>query len=369
MLQEDFLHCLSMIGELQNFFMVTDSGLRAAGLLDKLLDLFGEGFEVEVYDSVPPDSSLDVVNEVASLFKEKGSEVIVALGGGSVLDTAKGACMVVSTEDGDIAKVQGVDVVKKRVVPFVAIPTTCGTGSEVTKAAVIEDRKAGRKLAFASSAIYPDVAVLDPVFVETLPAKLVAATSMDALTHAVEAYTCVNKNCIADSLALVAVRLIFANVLRAVEGDSEAKFNLLVAASIAGMAFSNAMVGMVHAVAHAVGSVAGVPHGVANAVLLPHVIRFNQQRCEKTKKLYDELFRFLLLFDPGVVGKSFYDAVNSLLIELHNKCGLPVRLQDAGVKEEQFEEIANQALLDGSGVFNPVAFEKEDVLAILREAF
>ncbi len=349
--------------------VITDAGIREAGLLDRLLSVMGKDFAVEVYDDVPPDTSLVVVNRGAELYKSFGAKVVVALGGGSVLDTAKGVCMVVSSGVSDISELQGVDVFNKRTVPFVAIPTTCGTGSEVTKVAVIEDREKGIKLAFASQAVFPDVAILDGDFVETLPAKILAATAMDALTHAVESYTSVNKNPVADALGLVAVKLIFENVVKALGGNEKARMELLVASTLAGMAFSNSMVGTVHAVSHAIGGVAGVPHGVANAILLPHVIRFNSERSSQVKELYGQIYRYLLLSKAEIVGKNLADAVDALLSQLSSLSGLPIRLRDVGVIEEQFGEIARLSLLDGSCVFNPVSFEEDDVLSVLRRAY
>ena len=349
--------------------VITDAGIREAGLLDRLLSVMGENFVIEVYDDVPPDTSLVVVNRGAELYKSFGAKTVVALGGGSVLDTAKGVCMVVSSGVSDISELQGVDVFNKRTVPFVAIPTTCGTGSEVTKVAVIEDREKGIKLAFASQAVFPDVAILDGDFVETLPAKILAATAMDALTHAVESYTSVNKNPVADALGLVAVKLIFENVVKALGGNEKARMELLVASTLAGMAFSNSMVGMVHAVSHAIGGVAGVPHGVANAILLPHVIRFNSERSSQVKELYGQIYRYLLLSKAEIVGKNLADAVDALLSQLSSLSGLPIRLRDVGVIEEQFGEIARLSLLDGSCVFNPVSFEEDDVLSVLRRAY
>lgn len=350
--------------------LVTDAGLKTAGVVEKVEKLLRRTYsDLEVFYEVPPDSSLKVVMDIYRLFVAAGCDGVVALGGGSVIDTAKGLVLVVSAEGKDISDLQGVDVIRKRSVPFVVIPTTCGTGSEVSRVAVIEDRERNKKLAFASDALFPDATFLDRDAIETLPGNLVAATSMDALTHAIEAYVSVQKNPVSDAFALTAAKEIFLNAVDGAKGDVNAKCKLLVASTCAGMAFSNSMVGMVHSVSHAVGGVAGVPHGVANAILLPHVMRFNMGRDERTAFLYGEMFRYLMIFSHAVAGKNLVDAVECLMDTLHKIASLPRRLRDVGVDKEQFEEIAKQAVLDGSAVFNPVAFEEEDVMAVLEEAF
>ncbi len=348
--------------------LITDRGIEQAGLL-KLFQELVRDVSFEVFSEVPPDSSLEVVNNAYDTFRSRGCDGLVALGGGSVLDTAKGVCLLASSGAGDVSSIQGVDTVRDRVVPFVAVPTTCGTGSEVSRVAVIEDRASGKKLAFASDAIFPHVAVVDGRFVDTLPPSLLAATSMDALTHAIEAYTCLQKNPISDGFALVALRIIVSQIFRALEGDEEARLLMLVASTVAGLAFSNSMVGMVHAIAHGVGGVAGVAHGVANAILLPHVMRFNSSKSDRMAELYNELFRYAVLFIPDVAGKNLISLVEHLLGRLSELAGIPVRLRDAGVRREQFSEIASRAVLDGASVFNPVSFDEEDVLRILEEAY
>ena len=345
--------------------LVTDRGIKDAGLATKVERLLTS---YEVFYDVPPDSSLDVVMRLYSSYNSSSCNGLVALGGGSVIDTAKGLSLVISAGGGDISKLQGVDVVKKRTVPFAVVPTTCGTGSEVSRVAVIEDRKSSRKLAFASDAVFPDVVFLDPVAVETLPLRLVASTSMDALTHAIEAYTCIQKNPVSDAFALSAIKEIFKNAPIA-KDDKKARFRLLVASTLAGVAFSNSMVGMVHSISHAIGGVEGVPHGVANAIMLPHVMRFNAGKSKEVAGLYREIFSYLALFVGDVAGKTLVDAVDSLMGRLEKEAGLPRRLRDVGVKRGDFDRIAKQAVLDGSAVFNPVSFEEDDVKALLEEAF
>ena len=351
---------------IEKILLVSDKGILQAGLIDKVFAVLGD-FRVVIYDSVPQDSSLDVVNEVSEIYRRENCQLVIALGGGSVIDTAKGVCVVVDSNR-KIQELQGVDVIQERRVPFVVIPTTCGTGSEVTKFAVIEDRSAKRKLAFTSSSLIADLVILDPTFVENMPLPLMAQTTMDSLTHAVEAYTSINKNPVTDTFSLVAIKLIFLNIKDACEGKREARFNLLVASTLSGVAFSNSMVGMVHAIAHALGGVSGVPHGLANAIILPYVIKFNMKRSENAIKLYEDITKYLKLF-MDIKEKDFFEILNSLLTYLNRKANLPLRLRDVGVKKEDLEKIAKASLLDGSSLFNIVSFDEKDVVDLLLEAF
>lgn len=352
--------------KIDSILLVSDKGILQAGLVDKLLNVLSD-FKVITYDSVPQDSSLDVVNEVSEIYRRESCQLVMALGGGSVIDTAKGTCIVLSSGR-VIQELQGVDVIEERKVPFVVIPTTCGTGSEVTRFAVIEDRSAKRKLAFTSDSLIADLVILDPIFVENIPLFLMAQTTMDSLTHAVEAYTSINKNPITDTFSLAAMKLIFSNIKDACDGKKEARFNLLVASTISGVAFSNSMVGMVHAIAHALGGISGVPHGLANAIILPYVVKFNMRRSEEAKRLYSEINSYLKLF-TDIKEDDFLEVLDSILDYLNKRANLPLKLRNVGVKKEDFEKIAKTSLLDGSSLFNIVSFDEDDVIELLTEAF
>ncbi len=262
--------------------IVTDQGVVKAGLLKLVTEAFSES-KIKpgaIFDETPPDSGSAVVNKAAKLFKDKKCDSFVAVGGGSVIDTAKCANMIVVEGTSDLMKFQGVDRLEKDMKPFVVIPTTAGTGSEVTSAAVIYDENTHTKMAFTSSKLFPKAAILDPRMTMTMPPKISAATGMDALTHAAEAYYCLAKNPVSDAFAIAAIRLIFGNLLTTVKEpkNKEARLAMLNASLLAGAAFSNSLVGVVHGIAHATGGVARVPHGVANSILLPYGMENNFKR-------------------------------------------------------------------------------------------
>lgn len=328
---------------------------------------------VAVYDDVPVDSSVDVVNDVARVYTEKGADAIVAVGGGSVLDTAKGA-VIVLTHGGDLMEHRGAEsLMGRRQVAFIAVPTTAGTGSEVTSAAVIKDTRRHVKMGFTSLSLLPDVAVLDPRMTVKLPPRLTASTAMDALTHAVESFSCRQANPLSDGYARAAidlVRVYLPQVLDDPKAD-EPRLALANAALLAGVAFSNAMVGIVHAMGHAAGGVAGVPHGDAMAILLPHGMTFN---LGVAGERYGELLLNLAGAEvyagtpPDERGAAAIEAVRSLARMLNERAGLPLTLCEAGVLPEQVPDIARTALDDGALSMNLRQPTYEELVAILKGA-
>lgn len=256
--------------------VITDPGVGKAGLLEVFLNAFAES-EITIgaiFDQTPPESSTLVVNKIADLFREKNCDSLIALGGGSVIDTTKGVNILVSHDSNDINQFRGADILTGPLKPFYVVPTTAGTGSEATNTAVIQDLEKGVKMLIVSELLMPKAAVLDTRMTLTLPPKLTAATGMDALTHAVEAYTNLFAPRYTRQLAEEAVALIFRYLKRAyADGkDLEAREQMLYASFLAGRAFSRACVGNVHAIAHTVGGLYGTPHGLANAVILPFVL-------------------------------------------------------------------------------------------------
>jgi alcohol dehydrogenase len=312
------------------------------------------------------------VNELVALYRDKGCDSIVAVGGGSPIDTAKGVNILVSEEADDLMAFQGVDRLTRPPRPLVVVPTTAGTGSEATAAAVITNEAQGIKAPFMDYRLYPQVAILDPVMTLTLPPRITAATGMDALTHAVEAYYCLGKNPVSDAFAVAAVELLVDRLVSAVQDGSDAddRLALMNAALLAGIAFSNSMVGVVHSLAHACGGVAHVPHGVANSILLPYGMENNLERAGGS---IAELAP-LLGADLGPEAserqwaEAAIDAVRELRERLSDLAGLPLRLRDAGVGEDQLEAIARAAIDDGAVTYNPEEVTYEDALAILRQA-
>ena len=355
--------------------IVTDAGVVDAGLLDKVTDVFvGSDCEVgAAFDRTPPNSSIETVNELAALYRQRQCDSLVAVGGGSALDTAKGVNIVISEGTDDLMQFQGVDRLTKPAQPLVAIPTTAGTGSEVTSVAVITDTEKGIKLPFMDARLFPHVAILDPVMTVTMPPKITAATGMDALTHAVEAFYCLGKNPVSDAYSVAAIELIVKHLPSCVQDGSEPEERLAMAnaALLAGIAFSNSLVGVVHSLAHACGGVAHVPHGVANSVLLPYGMENN---LDKVGGIIAELAP--ILGADVAAGASEREraeaaiqAVRDLGTRLHEFCGAPTRLRDAGVKEEQLEAIAKTAINDGAVTYNPEEVSYDDALRLLRQAF
>jgi alcohol dehydrogenase len=355
--------------------VVTDAGVVDAGLLDKVTDVFvGSDCEIgAVFDRTPPNSSIETVNELAALYRERHCDSLAAVGGGSALDTAKGVNIVISEGTDDLMQFQGVDRLTKPARPLVTIPTTAGTGSEVTSVAVITDTEKGIKLPFMDARLFPHVAILDPVMTVTMPPKITAATGMDALTHAVEAFYCLGKNPVSDAYSVAAIELILKHLPSCVQdgSDPEERLAMANAALLAGIAFSNSLVGVVHSLAHACGGIAHVPHGVANSVLLPFGMENN---LDKVGGIIAELAPILGAdVEAGASererAEAAIQAVRDLGKRLHELCGAPTQLRDAGVKEEQLEAIAKAAINDGAVTYNPEEISYEDALRLLRQAF
>jgi alcohol dehydrogenase len=356
--------------------IVTDPGVVAAGLLEVVVAGFSDGrAEIgAVYDRTPADSSMETVQEAAGMYRENQCDSLVAVGGGSVMDTAKGVNILVTEGGNDLLAFQGAERLTRPLKPLIAVPTTAGTGSEATLVTVVADPIRHVKTAFTSRHLTPHVAVLDPRMTRTMPPHITAATGMDALTHAVEAYTCLQKNPVSDAFAWAAIELIRDYLPAAVTDgkNAEARLAAANAALLAGVAFSNSMVGMVHSLAHAVGGVGRVPHGAANALLLPHVMEYN---LDQVGALYGRLL--LPLAGPEVFaatpeenrGPRAVRAVRDLTRRLHDDAGLPLTLSEAGLTRDQLAAVAEAAINDGSLTMNPKDMDRDDALAVLEKAF
>ncbi|HJD12829.1 MAG TPA: iron-containing alcohol dehydrogenase [Candidatus Ruminococcus avistercoris] len=357
--------------------ILSDEILKKIGTLQIVTDALAAGGirEGAVYTRIPADSSLQVVRNIVKEYKKQECDSLVAVGGGSVIDTAKGVRMVLSQNVDDLLDIWGCENLSGVVrIPFAAIPTTSGTGSESTLVAVIKNEARRLKMEFISYYLQPDVAVLDVRMTRTLPPKTTASTGMDALCHAIEAYTCLQKNPISDAYALGAIRLITQNLEQAVKNgkDDRARLAMANASMMAGAAFSNSMVGVIHAIGHALGGVCHVPHGDAMTILLPHGMAFNYR---VLKEQYGELLYFLAgeetcLNTPAEQrGKEAVRQVWQLRRKLHRICGLPERLRECGVRKSDFELVARTAMNDGAMIVNPREVSWEDVMFILNKAY
>lgn len=327
------------------------------------------------FTNIPVDSSLAVVNQIAAFYREQNCDSIVAIGGGSVIDTAKGVRLVLSQDTDDIFSISGLEnVTNGKHIPFIVVPTTAGTGSECTGVAVIRNDANGVKMEFLSPFVEPDVAVIDPRMTEGLPPKATASTGMDALCHAVEACTCLQANPLSTAYGTAAIRLIAQNLEAAtVNGKNrEARFNMALASTMAGIAFSNSMVGAVHAIGHALGGVCHVPHAVAMTILLPHVMRYNLSH---SAGAYAALLPWLEGMDAAMAtpadkrAEAAIAAIENLGAKLNAACGLPLTLSAAGVSKDDFAKVAEFAVNDGALIVNPRAAIEAQVLEILNAAF
>ena len=357
--------------------IVTDRGVAGAGLVDRLRDVLSTGglHVAAVFDEVPPDSSVVAVRAIARRYREAACDSLIALGGGSPIDTAKAANILASEDTDDLIGFSGVGNLPRPLKPLVVIPTTAGTGSEVTYVSVIRDEARGVKVAFASPFLMPDAAVLDPRMTLSLPPQITAATAMDALTHAIEAYTCLAKNPMSDAYAFAAVRAIAAHLLPVLDrpGDEDGRLELAQAAAMAGIAFSNSMVGLVHALGHATGALCHIHHGTCMSVLLPAVLDYN---LDARRAAIGELLLPLggaeawAATPEAARAEETIRRVRRLRDEIHARCGLPRTLAETGkVQREQLPVIADMALDDGSIIFNPVEVDREEALAVLESAW
>lgn len=348
-------------------FLVTDAGLIETGLVDQVKKQLGD-LLAGVYADVPQDSGMEIVDRGAQQALSAGAEVLVSLGGGSVIDTAKGMCIVMK-EGGSLRDFEGMQMLTRPQIPHVAIPTTSGTGSEVTSGAVVLDKKQGQKIIIFEYFNTPRTAILDPHMTENLPADLTATTGMDAMTHAVESYVAQARNPISDAAALHAIKLIVKYLPAAFANGADlvARGQMQIAALLAGWAFSNAMVGLVHAMAHSLGAVCRIPHGLANGILLPHVMRYNLDEIpELTADIAEALG--VAAGDMDIAGQAM--AASDKMEAFARSLGLNQRLKDLNVTEEQLRACAELSLSDGSIIYNPkLVMEAEEVLSVYRMAY
>ena len=356
-------------------FLVTDGVIRDTGLVDRVATGVEDGgLEVAgVFDEVPQDSSTAVVQRCAAAAKEAGADSFLAVGGGSVMDTTKVAD-VLFTHGGSVHDYEGAFTLPREndgmgrpqpLAPLACVPTTAGTGSEVSIAAVIKDEEAMIKLELADFPLYPRLAILDPDSTATLPPSIAAATGMDAMTHAVEGYVSNDSSPHEQATALHALRLIRDNLERAVHrpDDEDARGNMLVAASLA----ITINLGATHSMSHPCGGRFGVPHGVANAINLPHVIRFNAAGGGPAADGYRDVSELLGL-RPGGSDDEVGDRLASHVAGLVESLGLPTRLSVVGVPEEGIPALVDGAMGDGCTLLNPREPSEDDFAGLFRAA-
>ena len=346
-------------------FVVTDKGIQSVGLLSPILESIAGSIElVGMIDDIPANSSVRVVEAATATLLAAEADVIIAVGGGSPIDSAKGMRLL-ATYGGRIADYEGYNVIPGRLLPMVAIPTTAGTGSEVTAIAVILDEDEGRKIALVSRYLYPDLAILDPELTLTLPPRLTAATGMDALAHAIETFVSTENNPFSDSLALAVIDMIATHLRDAVQtgSDLEARGRMLMASTMAGIAFSNSLLGVVHALAHAIGGKYQIHHGTLNALILPHAMLYNSVVAP------ERYVRIAWAMGVNAGGRSdgevIIDGINAVRT-LVADCGLPLRLRDLDIPESALPELAALSLVEPAIFNNPRVATEEELLELLR---
>ena len=349
-------------------FICTDKGITKAGITQKIVDLIklDAGVDTVVFDGTVPNPTDTNVHDGLKVFKDKKCDLIISLGGGSAHDCGKGIG-IVSTNGGHIRDFEGVNKSTKPMPPFIAVNTTAGTASEMTRFCIITNTSNHVKMAIVDWRVTPNVAINDPLLMVGMPPALTAATGMDALTHAVEAYVSTIATPVTDACALQAIRLIATNLRAAVANGADmiARDNMAYAEYLAGMAFNNASLGYVHAMAHQLGGFYDLPHGVCNAILLPHVERFN---------LIAKLDRFVEMakaMGENVEGLSSRDAAELALMaikQLSVDVGIPSGLTELGVKTKDLKTMALNAQKDACGFTNPRTPTLDDIIQIYKWA-
>lgn len=343
------------------------SSSQKSGALHKVLDsLKEENLEYFVFDKIGSDPTVEMVEEGLEVAKQEGIDVIIALGGGSPMDAAKGISIMVNNP-GNISDYEKMSPTIAGV-PIIAIPTTAGTGSEVTKFTVITDEKRKRKMLIGGETLIPKIAILDAELTKTMPPQVTAATGMDALTHAIEAYISKVAQPMSEIFALKAIKLISQNIVKAVlNGENmEARENMLLGQLYAGLAFSNASVALVHAMSRPLGAYFKVPHGVANAILLPKIMEYNHSAIpEKFKVLAEIMGENTASLSVRDSSKLAVKAINNIYDEI----GLPKKLSDLGVTKESIDNLAEDAFASGSTLNNPRKASIEDIKSIYIEIY
>lgn len=349
--------------------LVTDKTLVQCGVSAKVTEVLERaGISYEVYSDIKPNPTIKNVLDGVEACKAARADVIVAVGGGSSIDTAKGISIVMTNPDrADIVSLNGLSNTKNKGLPIIALPTTSGTAAEVTINYVITDEEREIKMVCVDPNDIPVLAIVDSDLMASMPKSIAAATGMDALTHAVEGYITKAHNEMADMFHMKAIQLIFKYLPSAVnEKDEEAIEMMGLAQYIAGMGFSNVGLGIVHSMAHQLGAVYDTPHGIANAILLPTVMRFNGEVCANR-------FREILvnIGRPDAANLNDQDVINTfvwMISELSKSVGITQTVTDVGAKEEDFEILADKAMQDPCKPGNPREVSKQDFINLYRQA-
>lgn len=352
-------------------FLVSDKALVEAGVTAKIEEVLeGAKIPYEVYSEVKPNPTIKNVTDGVEACKASKADVIVAVGGGSSIDTAKGISIVMTNPDrADIKSLNGLSNTENKGMPVIALPTTAGTAAEVTINYVITDEEAEIKMVCVDSNDIPILAIVDSELMASMPKSLAAATGMDALTHAVEGYITLAHNEMSDMFHMKAIQMIFKYLPAAVNEKNEEAIEMMgMAQYIAGMGFSNVGLGIVHSMAHQLGAVYDTPHGIANAMLLPTVMRFNGEDPATAQRFREILVN---IGRPDAAHLNDQDVINTfvwMISELSKTVGITQTIKDYGVKEEDLEMLAEKAMNDPCKPGNPREVAKEDFINLYRKA-
>lgn len=347
--------------------IVTDKGLIQFGVAEKVTKVLDDAsIPYEIFSEVKPNPTVSNVKAGIEAYKKSEADFIIAIGGGSAIDTAKGIGIVINNpEFSDIISLEGCAPTKHKSVPIIALPTTAGTAAETTINYVIIDEDKKKKMVCVDPNDIPAVAIIDAELMYSLPKSLTAATGMDALTHAIEGYVTKGAWEMSDMFEIEAIRMINKYLRTAVSepGNPEGRNGMAIAQYIAGMAFSNVGLGLVHGMAHPMGSLFDIPHGVANALLLPTVMEFNKPYClDKFPKVAEAMGVDISGMTKEEASQAACDAVKALAIEV----GIPQHLSDLGIKETDIPELAEQALTDVCTPGNPRPVTLEEIKELYK---
>lgn len=352
----------------KKILVVTDKTLFEVGVTKKVTDILDKAkVEYEVFSDIKPNPTIKNVKDGLVKCKEMKADVIVAVGGGSAIDTAKCISIVIKNPSkDDIVSLEGLSNTKKRGLPVIALPTTSGTAAEVTINYVITDEEREVKMVCVDPNNIPVLAIIDSELMASMPKDIAASTGMDALTHAIEGYITKGANTMSDMFHMKAIELIFTNLEKAVnEKDEKAIENMGLAQYVAGMGFSNVGLGIVHSMAHQLGAVYDVPHGVANAILLPTVMEFNGEVCyERFREILIGLGVNAHKFTKDEVIKTFVEKIR----DLSEAVGITQTVADVGVKEKHLDMLAEKAMNDPCRPGNPREITKEEFIELYKKA-
>lgn len=346
-------------------FVCSDPDLVKFHVTDKVLDVLkNNGYAYELYSDIKANPTIENVKTGVAAFRKSGADYIIAVGGGSSMDTAKAIGIIIANpEHEDVRSLEGAVDTRKPSVPIIAVPTTAGTAAEVTINYVITDTEKNRKFVCVDPHDIPVVAVVDPDMMSTMPKGLTAATGMDALTHAIEGYITKGAWTLSDMFHLKAIEIISGSLRGAVANTPEGREGMALGQYIAGMGFSNVGLGIVHSMAHPLGALYDTPHGVANAIILPTVMEYN---APATGEKYREIARAMGVKNvDGMTREEYRKAAVDAVRQLSHDVGIPADLKDI-VKEEDIEFLAQSAMDDACRPGNPKDPTKEDIIALYR---